>query len=77
MASEINPFAVRLARAVLILWGIILVAIGAGFYFSGMDVPTWVWVAVIGAGVLSLLLACLDSASGVVATVMIFFYPIN
>lgn len=77
MSSEIHPVAVALARTLLVVVAVITLALGVGLYFSGMIVPTWQWVLIVSVGTLSLLSACFESASGVVATVIIFFYPIS
>ena len=77
MSSEMHPRAVTLARILLIVVGIFLLAVGAGMYFSGATAATWVWALTIGLGAFSLISAYFDSSSGVVATVIIFFYPMS
>lgn len=77
MSSETHPLAVAIARAVLVVAGMIALALGIGVYFSGAAVPAWKCVLSGSFGALLLLSACFESASGVVATVMIFFYPLS
>lgn len=77
MSSEINPVAVTLARTLLIVVGVVLLAVGGGMYFPGVSAAAWVWLLTFGLGILALLSAYFDSSSGVVATVIIFFYPMS
>jgi hypothetical protein len=73
--AEINPFVVKLARALLTLTGVVLLILCAGLFFSGVEITDWAWMLTFSLGILSLLSACFESPPGVVTTVIIFFYP--
>jgi hypothetical protein len=77
MSFEKSPVAVALARTLLVVIAVITFALGAGLYFSGVVLPTWQWVLLASVGTVALLSACFESASGVVATVIMFFSPIG
>lgn len=73
--AEINPTVVKLARALLTLTGVVLLSFCAAVYFSGVEVNSWTWILTFSLGILSLLSAYFESPTGVVTTVIIFFYP--
>jgi hypothetical protein len=77
MSFQKSPVAVALARTLLVVIAVITLALGAGLYFSGVVVPAWQWALIASVGTVSLLSACFESATGVVATVIMFFSPIG
>ena len=77
MSSDIHPIAVVLARTLLTVVALIGLTLGLGLYFSGVVVPIWQWMLIVSAVILSLLSACFESSTGVVATVVTFLYPFH
>lgn len=77
MQSTTHPVAVAIARALLFIVGFVTLTLGAALYFSGVEAPLWVWLLTVSIGILSIVSACFESGSGVVATVVIFFYPLS
>lgn len=77
MQSIPSPVAVTMARVLLLIVGFAALALATALYFSDVATPYWVWLLTIGIGILALLSACFESSSGVVATVVIFFYPLS
>lgn len=77
MEISTHPVAVAIARALLLVVGLVTLTLAAALYFSGVEAPLWVWLLTGAIGILSLLSACFESGSGVVATVVIFFYPLS
>jgi hypothetical protein len=75
--SDLSPTAVTLARALLVVMGVLTLIICAIMFASGATAPVWAWALAIAAGVLCLVSAFFDSASGAVASVIILFYPIS
>ena len=76
MSSEISPLAATLARGLLIVMGITTLLVCALMFISGATASIWVWLLVIAIGVLCLVSAFFNSPVGVVASVIIWFYPI-
>lgn len=77
MEPEPHPVAVAIARTFLLVVGFSTLALCAALYFSGVEASLWTWSLMVGIGAVSILSACLESASGVVATVVVFFYPLG
>jgi hypothetical protein len=75
--SELNPTAVTLARVLLMIMGALILIICAVMFASGAAASVWAWAFAIAIGVLCLVSAFFDSATGSVASIIILFFPIS
>ncbi|MYN29643.1 hypothetical protein [Duganella levis] len=77
MQTEPHPAVLVIARALLLVLGFSILAGCTALYFFGVEATFLTWLLAISIGILLIVSACFDSASGVVATIIIFFYPLS
>jgi hypothetical protein len=75
MQTEPHPVVIAIARALLLVLGFSVLTGCAALYFFGVEASFWTWLLAIAIGFMLVASACFDSASGVIATIIIFFCP--
>lgn len=75
MQTELHPIAVTMARALLFAIGVVALALPAALHFYNLEIPVWAWLVCACIGVFSLVSAMMESASAVLASVLVFFSP--